>query len=226
MRTRGLIGRGVTVGGIGVLSLTVAGMGIATASNGGSLVLGHANSATKTTTLKDAKGTPLTLVGKKSKPPLTVNSSKQVAHLNASLLGGQSATGLATSGSAATLGPTSDVPLGDGNTNGTLLAATKKLSPGTYFVTASAETVDTNATTTAGIRCFVGETSDFSTSFAGSGSDSYGTQSASETTVVKLTTSAVLGEYCYSENGDTTNAASAGIFAIKIAHATIGTTAE
>jgi hypothetical protein len=216
----------VTVGAIGVLSLTVASMGIATAANGGSLVLGHANTATKTTTLKDKKGTPLALVGKKSKPPLTVNSSKQVAHLNASLLGGQSATGLATSGSAAVFGINGDITLSQGNTDATLIASTTKLSAGTYFLSASAETKDENLKTTLGVRCFVGPTSDYSDAIVVSGSDSFGVQTQSETAVVTLSAPATLGEYCYSASTDTAEAFGGGIFAIKVAHATIGTTAD
>ena len=78
---------GVAVGAIGALSIVVGGLGVATAANGGSLILGHSNSATSTTTLTDPDGTPLSLVGKSSKPPLKVSSSAQVPHLNASLLG-------------------------------------------------------------------------------------------------------------------------------------------
>ena len=127
-----LAGRSVVAGGIGVLCLVVGGLGVATAANGGSLVLGHHNSATSTTTLKDGKGTPLSLVGKKSKPPLKVNSSKQVAHLNASLLGGQSASALRTTGSGA-ITPTNvaegeDLPLPfDAGLIGRLVASTGKL---------------------------------------------------------------------------------------------------
>jgi hypothetical protein len=91
---RQLAGLSVVAGAIGVLCLAVGSLGVATAANGGSLILGHRNTATKTTTLTDKHGTPLSLVGKKSKPPLKVNSSKRVKHLNASLLGGESASTL------------------------------------------------------------------------------------------------------------------------------------
>jgi hypothetical protein len=94
---RQLAGRSVVAGAIGMLCLAVGGLGIATAANGGSLVLGQHNTATSTTKLADSNGSPLSLVGKKSKPPLKVNSSKQVKHLNASLLGGESASRLSHS---------------------------------------------------------------------------------------------------------------------------------
>jgi hypothetical protein len=67
MITRQFLGRsGLT---IGVTMLTLAGgLGVATATNGGSLNLGHRNKATSTTTLADRQGIPLSLVGKKSEP--------------------------------------------------------------------------------------------------------------------------------------------------------------
>ncbi|HEX3824902.1 MAG TPA: hypothetical protein VHV79_10605 [Mycobacteriales bacterium] len=222
MTSRNVIRSGMTAGAIAVLSLAVAGVGIATAGNGGSLTLGHANAATKTTTIKDPKGTPLSLVGKKSKPPLTVNSSKQVPHLNASLLGGQSATGLATSGSGSSFGPDFDVALSKTNTAATFVVGTKPLQPGTYFVSASAGTVDQNINATFGSRCFVGETDDITTSFVLSGSDSRGAQTESEVAVVTLTKPTALSEYCYSTSDDDISVSSAGIFAIKVRHATIG----
>jgi hypothetical protein len=225
MGNRELVRRGVIVGAIGVLSLTVASMGIATAANGGSLLLGHANVATKTTTLRDAKGTPLSLVGKKSKPPLTVNSSKQVPHLNASLLGGQTAAGLATSGSSAYFGPDDDISLSKNNDDATLIVGTKLLSAGTYFVEAFAETVDQTAVPAEGVRCFVGEDSDFTDSFVSSGSVSTGTQTESETVGVTLDKPAALSEYCDAIAGDTADVSSAGIVVTRIARATTGTNA-
>jgi hypothetical protein len=138
-----LASRSAFAGGIGALCLVVGGLGVATAANGGSLVLGHHNSATSTTTLKDSKGTPLSLIGKKSKPPLKVNSSKQVAHLNASLLGGLSASAVKSTGSGA-ITPTNtsegeELPLPTESTGliGQLIASTGKLPHGTYYVNAS-----------------------------------------------------------------------------------------
>jgi hypothetical protein len=78
MNVKKVLGRGTTAVAIGVLSVAVGGLGVAAAANGGSLTLGHSNSATKTTTLKDSKGTPLSLSGKKTSPPLKVNSSVKV----------------------------------------------------------------------------------------------------------------------------------------------------
>lgn len=76
--------------GIGIV--VVAGMGVATATNGKPLLLGKSNSATRVTTLSDSKGTPLSLKAPAGKPPLAVSNSVQVPKLNSSLLGGHSAS--------------------------------------------------------------------------------------------------------------------------------------
>jgi hypothetical protein len=222
MTSRSFIRSGITVGAIAALSLAVAGVGIATAANGGWLTLGRANTATRTTTIKDPKGTPLALVGNKAKPPLTVSSSKQVPHLNASLLGGLSATGLATSDSGSSFGPDDDIPLAEDNAPPTFVVGTKELAPGTYFVSASADTVDDNINAVFGARCFVGPNSNVDDAYVASGSDSRGTQNESETAVVKLSAPASLSEYCDSSATDPISVSTAGIFAIRVAHASIG----
>jgi hypothetical protein len=84
----------VSIGAIGVGVIVVSTMGVAVAANGGSLELGHKNTATPTTTLIDRKGTPLAVTGDKHRPPLTVNSAVQVPHLNAGLVGGMSSSQL------------------------------------------------------------------------------------------------------------------------------------
>jgi hypothetical protein len=112
MNVKKVLGRGTTAVAIGVLSVAVGGLGVAAAANGGSLTLGHSNSATKTTTLKDSKGTPLSLSGKKTSPPLKVNSSVKVKHLNADEVDGLSAGKLATSGSGVQTAVEADISLG------------------------------------------------------------------------------------------------------------------
>jgi hypothetical protein len=66
------------------------------AANGGPLLLGHKNSATKTTTLKNSKGTALSLKSKTGTAPLKVSNSTTVAKLSADLLDGQDSTALRT----------------------------------------------------------------------------------------------------------------------------------
>jgi hypothetical protein len=80
---------------IAALAVLVALSGTAVAANGGAIGLGQRNVASKPTTLTDKRGTPLALVAKHGKPPLSVSgNSTQVPSLNASLLGGLSAASL------------------------------------------------------------------------------------------------------------------------------------
>jgi hypothetical protein len=103
MNGKQLVGRSAAAGGIGVLCVIVSGIGIAAASNGGSLVIGHANSATSTTTLSNSHGTPLSLKAKHGKPPLTVNSNALIKNLNAAQVGGLTPKQLEARGSSAQL---------------------------------------------------------------------------------------------------------------------------
>ncbi len=69
------------------------------AANGHPLLLGGKNSETKTATVTNTgKGAALSLNSSKKSPPLAVNSSKVVKHLNADKVGGKSATDLADAG--------------------------------------------------------------------------------------------------------------------------------
>jgi hypothetical protein len=75
--------------------LVVGGANLAAyAANGNPLLLGKTNTASKTTTLKYGKGTPLFLKAKKNKPPLKVNNKTKVAKLNADLLDGHDGASL------------------------------------------------------------------------------------------------------------------------------------
>jgi hypothetical protein len=217
---RQLAGRSVVAGAIGMLCLSVGGLGVAAAANGGSLVLGQHNTATSTTTLNNSQGTPLALVGKKSKPPLRVNSSKQVKHLNASLLGGQSPRQLAVSGSAAQT-TTNESGLGrplGSYSAATLVSATGRLPSGTYYVTASALL---NATTTSGSFCFVGMDRHGDDALQFGGDAVMGASEATETVVVTLRRSQKVGEYCYGKSSGVTEY-NAGILAIRVAHSKHG----
>lgn len=81
-----------TTAALGVGIVIVAGAGIATAASGKALLLGKSNSARAVTTLSNAKGTALSLKAKAGKPALQVNTKAQIPNLNASLLGGRSAS--------------------------------------------------------------------------------------------------------------------------------------
>jgi hypothetical protein len=213
--------RSAVVSGIGVLIVMVGGLGVATAANGGSLTLGHSNTTTKTTTIKDSHGTPLSLVGKTSKPPLKVNSSTQVPHLNSSLLGGLSSTQLATAGSSARTGVNLGLSI---DTSPTMVAQTAVLSPGTYYVLASAL-----LESSVGGFCYVGTSDDPSTALQWGGADGSSTADtihtqANESLPVVVTSSERIGEYCES-NSESGDLANAGIVAIKVANDAPGTAA-
>jgi hypothetical protein len=59
-------GRLLTAGALGAAIVLTTGLGVATAANGGSLVLGADNTATRTKTLIDKERVPLSLVTGKS----------------------------------------------------------------------------------------------------------------------------------------------------------------
>jgi hypothetical protein len=74
-----------TVTTLAAAAVLVGGADLASyAATGNPLILGHANSAVGTTSLKNlGRGPALSLNSAKSAPPLVVNSSKLVKHLNA-----------------------------------------------------------------------------------------------------------------------------------------------
>lgn len=87
---------------IGAIVALTLGSGSAYAATGGNMFVGQANSAKKTTTVSNTKGTPLALNAKRGYAPLKVNSNKLVVLLNADQLDGVSAGSfLRTTGKAA-----------------------------------------------------------------------------------------------------------------------------
>jgi hypothetical protein len=91
-----------TVGLAGLLLLAGSTLG-SYAANGGPLVLGHKNSATKTTTLKNSKGTALSLKSKSGKAPFKVSNNTLVTKLNADLVDGLDSSALQSKGYLYTL---------------------------------------------------------------------------------------------------------------------------
>ena len=75
---------------IAAATILVGGANLAAyAASGHPLILGHSNSAGTTTKLKNlGRGPALSLNSARSVPPLVVNSSKMVRHLNANKVGG------------------------------------------------------------------------------------------------------------------------------------------
>lgn len=213
---------GVVAGAIGALSVVVAGVGVATAANGGALILGHGNSATATTTLTDSSGTPLSLVGKSSKPPLKVNSTKQVAHLNASLLGGKSATKLATSGSGIQTRWLNLLklfqPISSSEADPTKVASTGKLKPGDYYVTANVNAYNHGSATDV-LGCFVGATNDLDDAVQYSSASSANALSLDLLAVTHVASPSKLVAYCYAPDVAINTVT---MFAIRIAHSKTG----
>lgn len=79
---------------VGAAAVLVVGIdAVSFAATGNGLILGHSNTAKKTTTLRNTgSGAALNLVTKKStSAPFTTNAKGQVANLNASMLDGQTA---------------------------------------------------------------------------------------------------------------------------------------
>lgn len=71
---------------MGAVVALVLGSGTAYAATGGKFILGSSNSATKTTTLTNSRGTALSLKSKSGTPSLAVSSSTKVTNLNADKL--------------------------------------------------------------------------------------------------------------------------------------------
>jgi hypothetical protein len=95
-----------TVTTLAAAAVLVGGADLASyAATGNAFILGHANAAGGTTALKNTgRGPVLSLNGIKSSPPLTVNSSTMVKHLNANMVGGKTVNQLAPATWRYTLG--------------------------------------------------------------------------------------------------------------------------
>jgi hypothetical protein len=218
---RALARKSAAATGIGVLSVVVGGLGVATAANGGALTLGKTNTTTHTTTLKDTKGTPLALKARRGKAPLTVNSDTLVKKLNAAEVGGLSAAQLQAQGSSAQFTvnlaiPTSliiDLPPTTGTApneqlHPIVIVSTAKLAAGSYTVSASA----------AGINgaCWIGLTPGASSAHqVGLIGPDAGT--AAETSIVKVSKGQRIREYCAGATSSNQNEViSAGITSVRL----------
>jgi hypothetical protein len=222
---RQLVGRGVALGAIGMLSVVIGGIGVATAANGGSLVLGHSNTATSTTTLSNSKGTPLALKARHGKAPLKVNSSTKVRHLNADKLDGSSAAALATSGA----GVSTNYPDGDRGIvtiKLTKVTQTRPLAKGTYFVSASVSATLPDADF---LTCLVTASAPTSRDEDDAAFATGGAVSLPETEVIAVKAGQRITQYCELEPSgppavtDTAEVSQAGLTAIRVAHAKSGT---
>lgn len=83
---------------VGVVTTLVVGSGTAVAATGGNFLLGKANTASTTTSLKNANGTALSLTSKAGTPSLKVSNATKVPNLNADRLDGYDGTQFALAG--------------------------------------------------------------------------------------------------------------------------------
>jgi hypothetical protein len=102
---------------LGALCVVVVGMGGAAAATGAAFVLGHDNRATHMSTLTSTTGVPLALRAAEGAPPLRVDSDVRVRHLNADLLDGQSARGIAAAARRGLMTTWQVLVNGDGSTS-------------------------------------------------------------------------------------------------------------
>lgn len=85
------IGRRTGVAVLAGAIVAVAASGVAAASGGKAVLLGHVNSAFGTTEIKSKNGSALILKSRLSSPPLVVSNKRQIPRLNASYLNGLTA---------------------------------------------------------------------------------------------------------------------------------------
>jgi hypothetical protein len=191
--------------------LVLAGTGLAGATNGRALLLGRANTETRTAALSNSRGTALSISAPKDKPPFAVNRTAMVKNLNAQYLGGLSAGDLKVTGGAGFAAPNADIALAHDTFR--VVARTGRLAAGTYFVTATA-LIDLTA------GDFQGQCALYDPGFIGGeigGGDGSNFVQAAESMTVRVTSGTVLSENCDSDGtGDGSEVLSAGITAIKI----------
>jgi hypothetical protein len=222
-------GRLLTAGALGAAIVLTTGLGVATAANGGSLVLGADNTATRTTTLIDKESVPLSLVTGKSKAPLKVNSKHLVPNLNADLLDGKHRGALVTRGSGAS------TRFADGNrgllgTTPLAVVSTAKLAAGTYYVQASIsffipDDID-------GVNCFTsakGPTPEYDGDFTrAERATGENFSNVSETTVLRVAAGTRIREWCASDpgTGGVVEVIHAGLIALRVARHAAGSTIQ
>ncbi len=166
--------------------------GIAYAATGGNLILGHSNHAsTVTKVTRTTKGPALALHVKSQQVPFTVNSTKQVAKLNASYLGGMAATSLQTHAVAYNL------PVSTTATTSTVYPLAG-LPAGTYD--ASFDVVGRMTTSGSTLECVL-ETADLTDQLLGYGSTYASFSAVSASALVTVAAGHPLQLRCFTSSG-------------------------
>ena len=196
------------------LIMAIGGAGIAGAATGGDFILGKSNSESSPASLSNTKGTPLSLSAPKNTAPLAVNRSTLVKNLNASFVGGLSATDLKPTGGD------DFTPVDDGldipPLSAITVAQTGKLAAGTYYVFATAQ-IDL-ATGNTGAICHVFRANNVNHALSEGGASGNGFVQAAETIAVRVRNNERLEERCFVEGNSTSQStvSDAGITAIRV----------
>lgn len=127
------------------------------AATGKPLLLGKTNQASKTTTVKTARGPALKLRTKATAPPLKVTSGRKVSRLNADLLDGLDSSRLQTRTLSTELPPRAGVDQPEWDL--------PPVSPGTYLVSLDIAAFRSDAN--AGMSCGVNQGSTVAAGYAG-----------------------------------------------------------
>jgi hypothetical protein len=156
---------------------------------------------------------------------LKVNSSKEVQHLNAALVGGKSAGSLETSGSDGHLYDFNGVDLPVDSAlpfTGLSIVETATLPKGTYFVDAYAWLDAVGASSGHATHCYIGLSNSAGAALADATIDASGYTPIGTNWPVTLSTAGQIGEYCFTQATSAT-VYQASITATRIAHVTVGT---
>jgi hypothetical protein len=204
--------RPVTVAAL-ALAVIFGGAGIAGASNGGALILGHSSHESSAASLVTSRGSALSLSAPKGTAPLAVNRGTEVRNLNAQYVRGLSAGSLRLSGGDGFTQPNADIALS--HDTFTKVAGTGSLAAGIYYVQASA-LIDLTVGDTAAF-CSVQENGSDLTDFSDGGGNGENYVQAAENAVIKLKSTGTIDEACIAEgSGSGTEVINAGLVAIRI----------
>jgi hypothetical protein len=196
-----------------ILGLVLGGVGVAGAATGGHFILGKTNTETSVAALSNSKGTPLRLSAPAFTAPLAVNRSTLVQNLNAEYLNGFSSDKLAVQGGDGFLPPASGKSIGLGMQ---LIVSTGHLSPGVYYVTATA--LAAVAAGDFGLTCIISKGSDNGANLIAEGGGSYegARVQAAETAAVSMSAGDTLQEWCGTDGHNGSEIYNAGITAIRV----------
>jgi hypothetical protein len=193
------------------LALVLGAGGGAAAATGGNFVLGKANTETTTATLSNSQGTPLKLSAPAGTAPLAVNRTALVPNLNAQYLSGFTFDQLAVQGGDGYTRPGTATPI---DFNGEKVVSTGNLSPGTYYVNATAA-LDVAAGDVQG-SCFIVKGSDPTSVINAGGEYREGSVEAAETAAIAVTGGDTIQEWCETNGFNGSTAGDAGITAIRV----------